>query len=61
MISKALSSFPYPWLSSLGLVIFFAIFVGVLVWVSRRGGTEFYSRLSQMPLEDLEPVYVRKD
>ena len=39
-----------PWLTCAGLVIFFAFFVGMLAWVCRRGGREFYGEMGNLPL-----------
>ncbi len=55
MLAQVASRFPMPWLTVLGLMIFLAVFVGVLLWVFRRGSAQLYARLAQAPLDlDLE-------
>lgn len=51
MLSQVASRFPLPWLTVVGLLIFFTVFVGVLVWVFRRGSAELYQQMAQAPLE----------
>jgi hypothetical protein len=51
MIPRVLASFPLPWLTCLGLAIFFVFFLAMLVWVFRRGSGSFYSTLALQPLE----------
>lgn len=43
------------------LVIFFAVFVAVVVWVFRRGGAESYERQARLPLEGDGPATRRRD
>lgn len=51
MKQLALSAFPFPILTAVGLLIFFFFFVGVVWWVFRRGSTELYTDLSKLPLQ----------
>lgn len=37
----------------IALVIFFAAFVGMLVWVSRRSNGEHFERMNRLPLGDV--------
>lgn len=39
-----------PW-AMFSLVLFFSVFIGVLVWVFRKGSSEFYQSLARIPLE----------
>jgi len=51
MIPTVLSHYRFPLLSCFGLVIFLAVFMGVIAWIFRRGSAEFYQGVSQAPLE----------
>lgn len=35
-----------------GLLIFFVVFAGILLWVFRPGATEKYKKFGNIPLED---------
>ncbi|MFN7685584.1 MAG: cbb3-type cytochrome oxidase subunit 3 [Oligoflexia bacterium] len=50
MLSQVASRFPLPWLTVVGLLIFFAVFVGVLIWVNRKGSQQLYHELARAPL-----------
>lgn len=52
MKAEALSKFPHIWLTCLGLLLFFGVFMGALAWVFRRGSVDFYAKLSASPLEN---------
>ena len=39
-----------PW-ALFSLILFFTVFVGVLLWVFRRGSSEFYHSLARLPLD----------
>ncbi len=39
-----------PW-AMFSLLLFFSVFIGVLVWVFRKGSSEFYQSLAGIPLE----------
>ena len=54
MLSEVLSKFPMIWLTCVGLLIFLAVFLGVLAWVYRRGSDEEYARAALFPLADQE-------
>lgn len=54
MKAEVLSMFHMPWLTSLGLLIFFSLFVGMLVWVTRPGRQPLYEHLSRLPFSEEE-------
>ncbi len=35
-----------------GLILFFALFVGVLIWLYRPGAKDKFKKLGNIPLED---------
>ena len=37
---------------TIGLFLFFGIFLGALLWTLRSGSTEVYSEAQNLPLED---------
>lgn len=39
-------------LTALGLLLFFAVFVGAILWVHRAGSEKFYGRISRLPFEE---------
>ncbi|MBT4088650.1 MAG: cbb3-type cytochrome c oxidase subunit 3 [Deltaproteobacteria bacterium] len=39
-----------PW-ALFSLILFFSVFIGVLIWVFRKGSSEFYRSLARIPLE----------
>ena len=49
MLSQILSQTFIPWLTCLGLLIFLAVFIGVILWVNRRGSEAIYAELSLAP------------
>lgn len=51
MIRHALESYPHGLLTAFALVLFLSVFLGMLFWVFRRGGNEFYVRMAALPLE----------
>ena len=51
MFKSVLKYFPLPDLVVFGQLLFFAIFLGALFWVFRRGSKEFYEQLAKLPLE----------
>ena len=55
MIQRALSHYHLLTLTSVGLLLFIAIFTGALVWVFRRGSSQVYGGLELLPLRELEP------
>lgn len=52
MIQQVLSRYDLPLLSVAGLLLFFGVFTGVLLWTLRRGSREFYAGLESLPLYD---------
>lgn len=52
MHKNFLTHFPFMSLVLAGQLLFFAIFVGALFWVFRRGSTNYYQRLSQLPIDE---------
>lgn len=51
MKQEALKYFTDTYLTAFGLVIFFAFFVGVLLWVYRKQSTVHYARMLELPLQ----------
>jgi len=47
-----LSYFQNIGLTIAALVIFIVAFIGLLVWVMRKSGKDYYERMRQLPLED---------
>jgi hypothetical protein len=41
-----------PWVPCFGLILFLAVFVGALIWASRRRNAPLFEALSQLPLND---------
>ena len=52
MIKEALSTFPLHSVRLIALLIFFAVFVGMLMWINRRNSSGYYDKASHLPLED---------
>jgi cbb3-type cytochrome oxidase subunit 3 len=52
MPRNVLTHFPFLDLVVAGQLIFFAVFVGALIWIFRRGSKRFYDGLAALPLED---------
>ena len=50
MMREALSHFPMAWLPCLGMVIFLAVFLGVVAWVYSKQAKNVYQHLEQLPL-----------
>lgn len=50
MKQEALKYFMQTYLTSLGLLIFFLFFVGVMIWVYRKNSNIHYARMTQLPL-----------
>lgn len=51
MMAQTVSKFPMIWLTCLGLVLFFGVFLSVLIWINRSNSAAFYQALGQLPLE----------
>lgn len=56
MKSQVLANFHMPILSCFALILFLGLFVGALIWINRKGSKQIYERMSQLPLQDLQPV-----
>jgi cbb3-type cytochrome oxidase subunit 3 len=54
MKQEALKAFTDTQLTAAGLVIFFCFFVGVLLWVNRKGSKNFYNKMGNLPLNEGE-------
>ena len=52
MIREFLSSYRLGYLNAIGLVIFFALFSGMIFWIFRKGGSDFYHQLARMPMDE---------
>jgi cbb3-type cytochrome oxidase subunit 3 len=52
MHRNVLTHFPFMNLVIFGQLLFFAIFVGAIIWVYRKKSGVFYQQLSNMPLDD---------
>ncbi len=52
MKSEVLKDFPWTSLTCAGLVIFFAVFVGVLIWVSRKERSSEFAKAQNLPLHE---------
>lgn len=62
MISRTLAQIAthqtwIPWVTCMGLIIFLAFFVGMLVWTARKENQLLYQDMSRMPLEDERSEY----
>lgn len=52
MKKEGLAYFTDTYLTSIGLLIFFCFFLGVVWWTSRRHSRELYRRLETLPLQE---------
>jgi cbb3-type cytochrome oxidase subunit 3 len=52
MMSEALSRFPMVWLSCVGLLLFLGVFIGAVLWATRKGSGAIYERMGAIPLEE---------
>lgn len=52
MKQELLSQFPAPMAVGLALFIFLTVFVGLLLWVFRKGSSKVYSDIEKLPLDD---------
>ncbi|MBK9321523.1 MAG: cbb3-type cytochrome c oxidase subunit 3 [Bdellovibrionaceae bacterium] len=50
MKQEALMQFTDTYLTSVGLIIFFLFFMGVLYWTSRKENIALYKKIETMPL-----------
>lgn len=53
VIKDVLAHYDLPLLSCVGLLLFMAVFAAALFWVFREGSRDFYSKMSQLPFQDL--------
>ena len=54
MKQEILTQFPWPWLPSLALLIFFAFFIGLVVRVSMKSRQHLFKAAEGLPLSDGE-------
>lgn len=54
MKAEVLAMFNMPWLTSIGLLIFFGLFVSMLYWVTRPGRQPLYEHLASLPFREEE-------
>ena len=54
MKQEAFKLFTQTYLTSIGLIIFFGFFIGVVLWVYRSPSQELYDRMEKLPLQDGE-------
>lgn len=48
----ALESFPMTEWTCFALVLFFVLFVGILIWVYRKGSKEIYHHEENLPFQE---------
>ncbi|MCM2279719.1 MAG: cbb3-type cytochrome c oxidase subunit 3 [Oligoflexia bacterium] len=60
MIRETLAHYPYGTLSGVGMLLFFAVFLGAVAWVCRRRSGEFYARLSALPFSSEAETAIEK-
>lgn len=54
MKQQILTLFPWTWLPSLALLIFFAFFIGLLIRVNLKSQQSIFSTAATLPLDDGE-------
>jgi hypothetical protein len=52
MLTRALAHYPYGFLNGIGLLLFMAVWLGVVFWIRRPTSTKLYESVDKMPLED---------
>jgi hypothetical protein len=57
MIQRVLLNYHLPMLTCIGLILFISVFVAALMWVCRKGSSNVYAGLEQLPLQDLNPQF----
>jgi len=55
MKQSILSQFPWPWLPAIALVIFFALFVGLLAITGLKTRQTAFAAASRLPMDDGTP------
>lgn len=53
-MKEGLSYFTDTYLTSLGLILFFLFFMGVLWWTSKSQNKDLYKRMENLPLKNGE-------
>lgn len=56
MMKQALAFFPFKYLPMVGLAIFVVLFIGIIVWVNRKGSDEMYAHMESLPLDSEKGV-----
>lgn len=51
MKKEVLKNFEHIDLTIVGFFIFLSVFVGMLLWINRRGSESVYKEVGQLPLE----------
>lgn len=51
MKKEILSQFGHPDLILFGFLLFFACFMGVLIWVNQKSQKSYFDKMSQLPLQ----------
>lgn len=49
MKAEVLAHFHLTWMTCAALILFFSLFVGTLIWIFRRGSTDYYKNAAQLP------------
>lgn len=39
-------------MTAVGMLLFLAVFLGALIWVTRRNGSSFYASMQNLPFND---------
>lgn len=56
MKQEILSKFPWPWLPTAALLIFFIFFVGLIIRVSLKSRKPVFEAAETLPLHDGDPL-----
>jgi cytochrome c oxidase cbb3-type subunit IV len=56
MKQEVLTLFPWPWLPTIGLLIFFIFFVGLIVRVSMKSRQSIFVKAEVLPLDDGDKI-----
>ena len=59
MFQEVLKHYHYLFLNIIAMLLFMAVFAGIIVGMSRRTITESYRSLERLPLEDLPTNKIR--
>ena len=52
MKKEVLSHFSNPTLTLIGFLLFFACFIGVVIWTFRKSRKSHYDKMSKLPLKE---------